>query len=50
MHHATIFEMNIESYPRRTAVERKQQGAGRPAKVATTKNIDVSLPYKQPET
>ena len=50
VHHATIFEMNVESYRRRTAIERKQQGAGRPAKVATAKNTDVSLPDNQPET
>ena len=50
VHHATIFEMNVESYRRRTAIERKQQAAGRPAKVATAKNIDVSLPDNQPET
>jgi DNA replication protein DnaC len=29
VHHATIFEMNVESYRRRAAVERKR-GAGRP--------------------
>ena len=34
VHHATIFEMNVESYRRRAAIERKQHGAGRPAKVA----------------
>ena len=44
VHHATIFEMNVESYRRRAAIERKQHGAGRPAHYATTKNIaDVSL-------
>src|SRR3546814_6761935 len=50
VHHATIFEMNVESYRRRTAIERKQQGDGRPAKVATAKNTDVSLPDNPPET
>ena len=29
VHHATIFEMNVESYRRRTAVQR-HTGAGRP--------------------
>jgi DNA replication protein DnaC len=44
VHHATIFEMNVESYRRRVAADRKQQGAGRPAKQATIKNIaTVSL-------
>ena len=44
VHHATIFEMNVESYRRRVAADRKQQGAGRPPKQATIKNIEsVSL-------
>ena len=29
VHHATIFEMNVESYRRRAALERKQAAAGR---------------------
>jgi len=37
VHHATILEMNVESYRRRTAIERKQ-GPGRPPNRATTKN------------
>ncbi len=36
VHHATIFEMNVESYRRREAIERK--GPGRPASFATTAN------------
>src|SRR5579884_678923 len=36
VHHATIFEMNVESYRRRTALERKR-GPGRPAVSATIK-------------
>ena len=38
VHHATIFEMNVDSYRRRAALERKQQGAGRPVHSATIKN------------
>ena len=38
VHHSTIFEMNVESYRRRTALSDKQVGAGRPAKQATAKN------------
>ena len=34
VHHATIFEMNIESYRRRAALKRKQ-GSGRPPSHAT---------------
>src|SRR4051795_11433517 len=34
VHHATIFEMNVESYRRRVALERKR-GPGRPATRAT---------------
>ena len=39
VHHATIFEMNVDSYRRRTALQRKQQGPGRPAAFATIKNV-----------
>jgi hypothetical protein len=42
VHHATIFEMNVESYRRRTALERKQQGAGRPTNFATLKNTPTA--------
>jgi DNA replication protein DnaC len=38
VHHATIFEMNVESYRRRQAVERRK-GPGRPASYATPANI-----------
>jgi DNA replication protein DnaC len=39
VHHATIFEINVDSYRRRAALQRKQQGAGRPATRATIKNL-----------
>jgi DNA replication protein DnaC len=39
VHHATIFEMNVESYRRRTALERKR-GPGRPPAHATPKTIE----------
>jgi len=38
VHHATIIEMNVESYRRRTALERKR-GPGRPPSRATTKTV-----------
>ena len=38
VHHATIFEMNVESYRRRTALERKR-GPGRPPTRATLKTL-----------
>ena len=41
VHHSTIFELNVESYRRRTALQRKQQGPGRPASIATPKNVGV---------
>lgn len=41
VHHATIFEMNVESYRRRAAIDRKQHGPGRPPHFATTKNINA---------
>lgn len=44
VHHATIFEMNVESYRRRSAIERKQTGAGRPTNFATIKNTPVASP------
>ncbi len=37
VHHATIFEMNVESYRRKTAIARKR-GRGRPPKRATVKS------------
>jgi len=43
VHHATIFEMNVESYRRRTAVQR-QKGAGRPPTYATIKTAGQSAP------
>ena len=44
VHHSTIFEMNVESYRRRTAIERKQIGPGRPANYATPKNVGIPKP------
>ena len=38
VHHATIFEMNVESFRRREALERKR-GPGRPPSYATTASI-----------
>jgi hypothetical protein len=38
VHHATIVELNVESYRRRTAVERRK-GPGRPPTRATIKDI-----------
>jgi hypothetical protein len=31
VHHATIFEINVDSHRRRAAIERKHKGPGRPA-------------------
>lgn len=39
VHHATIIEMNVESYRRREAIERTR-GRGRPGAHATIKNTD----------
>jgi hypothetical protein len=51
VHHATIFEMNVESYRRRTAIERKQKGAGRPPSYATINDTTaLSRRDNQPET
>jgi len=39
VHHATILELNVESYRRRAALERGKRKRGRPASFATAKNI-----------
>ena len=44
VHHATIFEMNVESYRQRAALQRKQNGPGRPAHYATPKNSGPASP------
>ena len=38
VHHATILEMNVESYRRRAALENTKRKRGRPANFATDKN------------
>lgn len=43
VHHSTIFELNVDSYRRRTAVAAKR-GRGRPASKATTKNTATVSP------
>lgn len=49
VHHATIFEMNVESYRRRSALQR-QSKAGRPPTYATIKATeDLSRRDNQPE-
>ncbi len=39
VHHATIFEMNVKSYRRRTA-QAHRSGPGRPPAFATIKGIE----------
>jgi len=49
VHHATIFEMNVESFRRRAAVTRRN-GMGRPPTFATPKNVGLVSPSdNQPE-
>lgn len=48
VHHATIFEMNVESYRRRTAAQR-QSGAGRPPTYATRKSVAKNSSDNQTE-
>jgi len=51
VHHATIFEINVDSYRRREALERKQKGAGRPQHYAAIKDLEaVSRPDNQTQT
>ena len=47
--HATIFEMNVESYRRRAAMEAKRQ-RGRPAAFATIKNTPQIVAERQSES
>lgn len=50
VHHATVLEMNVESYRRRAAVERKR-GPGRPPGRATANTPVIQPPSdNQPET
>ncbi|MGG6896121.1 IS21-like element helper ATPase IstB [Rhizobium sp. BR 315] len=49
VHHATIFEMNVESYRRRSAMEAKRQ-RGRPASFATIKSSTPFVAERQSET
>jgi DNA replication protein DnaC len=44
VHHSTIFEINVESYRRRAALEQKQKGAGRPPNFATIKSTAAVSP------
>jgi DNA replication protein len=46
VHHATIFEMNVESYRRRSAMEAKRQ-RGRPASFATIKSSSQIVAERQ---
>ena len=46
VHHATIFEMNVESYRRRTAMEAKRT-RGRPAAFATINNTTQIVAERQ---
>ena len=49
VHHATIFDMNVESYRRHTAVQRKS-GAGRPPTYATIKTVEKTASDNQDPT
>ena len=51
VHHATIFEINVESYRRRAALERKRKGPGRPPNRAAIKEAAaLSRPDNQTQT
>lgn len=47
VHHATIFELNVDSYRRKSALEDKR-GRGRPATRATIKNSPSVSPSDEP--
>jgi len=44
VHHATIFELNVESYRRRAALARKKHGSARTTHPAKTKNVGPLTP------
>ncbi len=48
VHHATIFEMNVESYRRRADLEEKRQ-RGRPASFATIRTSALPVAERQSE-
>jgi DNA replication protein DnaC len=48
VHHATIFEMNVESYRRRSALESKRE-RGRPASFATIRNTSSIVAARHAE-
>ena len=51
VHHATIFEINVDSYRRRAALERKQKAAGRPPELRDNQDLDAVSPSdNQPPT
>jgi hypothetical protein len=51
VHHSTIFEMNVDSYRRRTAIQRKQERPGRPPSRATINDSSLlSRRDNQPQT
>lgn len=51
VHHATIFEINVDSYRRRAALERKHNGQGRPpTRAAINGDTDLSRPDNQTQT
>ncbi|GAN55361.1 IS21-like element helper ATPase IstB [Tanticharoenia sakaeratensis] len=49
VHHATILEMNVESYRRRAALERKRK-AGRPPARMTAHELEIHASDNQPAT
>lgn len=49
VHHATIFEMNVESYRRRTALEEKRH-RGRPPSFATIRTLTLSVAERHQKT
>ena len=50
VHHATILEMNVESYRRREALEKTGRKRGRPANFATEKTPAPTDPGAKPAT
>ena len=45
VHHATIFEMNVESYRRRAALERKRANKTVPSETSLSRRVNQNACY-----
>ncbi len=50
VHHATIFKINVDSYRRRAALDRKNKSAARPQADATIRDLEARASSDQTDT